>query len=297
MIHGDILEFSRSVKWKSFPFSIHYSLSKGPLWNMICIFINMSVNWGGKWSTFRKMWTVKQILHLDKNAARHLKANLYGCSRWAAVCHWTNVLVLFIRSGHLGSSEWVDGPLWLMGNVIRSGCDWQMQLDWGILGLIDLLQQCSNASRRKITHLFMKYWYWLISLPGGGWVRRRDRIQIWKFFPRLFSVLHPSYLVKHFKYKHPHTLRGCSRVREGHTYKHTHTLTHEESPFCNKCATSAICHQNRHSYRCTSCIKEEGGRVMVDQVDQKSAGSPTVARRLNESHSKTFIRDNSFPDR
>lgn len=161
---------------------------------------------------------VKQILPLDKNTARHLKANLYGCSRWVAVCRWTNVLMLFIRSGHLGSSEWVDGPLWLTGNVISSGCDWQMQLDWGILGLIDLLQQCSNASQCKITHLFMKYWYWLISLPGGGQARRWVRIQIRKFFPLLCSVLHPLCLVKHFKYKHPHSLRGSSQVGEGHPH-------------------------------------------------------------------------------
>lgn len=122
-----------------------------------------------------------KMLPLVKNVARYLKANLYGCSRWAAVCHRTNVLMLFIRSGHLGSSEWVDGPLWLTGNVISSGSDWQIQPDWGILGLIDLLQQCSNASRRKITHLFMKYWYWLISL-------RRDHIVSWKLFPFPCSV-------------------------------------------------------------------------------------------------------------
>ncbi len=33
----------------------------------------------------------------------------------------------------------VDGPLWRKGNVISSGCDWQMQPEWGILGLIDRL--------------------------------------------------------------------------------------------------------------------------------------------------------------
>ncbi len=33
----------------------------------------------------------------------------------------------------------VDGPLWWIGNVISSGCDWQKQLEWGILGLIHRL--------------------------------------------------------------------------------------------------------------------------------------------------------------
>lgn len=140
--------------------------------------VSMKKNWAKDRSTFKKSkcyWLNRYYLW-TKMLQDLLQHNPYGCSQWAAVCHWTNVLMLFIRSGHLGSSEWVDGPLWLMGNVISSGCDWQMQPDWGILGLIGLLQQCSNASQRKITHLFMKYWYWPISFPGLGWAWRRDRV-------------------------------------------------------------------------------------------------------------------------
>lgn len=45
------------------------------------------------------------------------------------VCHWTNVLVLFIGLVHSKSSRLVDGPLALMGNsIIPSGpVDWQTE--------------------------------------------------------------------------------------------------------------------------------------------------------------------------
>lgn len=39
----------------------------------------------------------------------------------AAVCHRTNVLMLFIGLDHLKSSRLVDGPLGLMGNSIILG--------------------------------------------------------------------------------------------------------------------------------------------------------------------------------
>lgn len=87
------------------------------------------------------------------------------------VCHWTNVLMLFIGLVHSESSRLVDGPLALMGNriILCGPVDWQTAADRAILPLIDSpLQGHSDARLHPVFHLFMKYWYWL-SISSWTW--------------------------------------------------------------------------------------------------------------------------------
>lgn len=72
--------------------------------------------------------------------------------------------MLFIGLVRSKSSRLVDGPLGLMGNNIILSCDWQTPAGRAILPLIDSpLQGLSDARLLPAFHLFMKYWYCLLS--------------------------------------------------------------------------------------------------------------------------------------
>lgn len=107
---------------------------------------------------------------------RPLTANLEGFSRSAAVCHWTNVLMLFIRLAHLSRRALVDGPLWQGGNVITAPDPVRLgrPRDWSTASWEPLM-----LGSIKINHLFMKYWYWLIRLIWELWMKRIYRGYRW----------------------------------------------------------------------------------------------------------------------
>ena len=118
------------------------------------------------WATNLNKWPKSPLKRQNPATSREsfLSVDPDFRARPTSLCHRTNVLMLFIGLAHLKSRGLVDGPLWLMGNSIILGWDWQSLADREMLPLIDALQRHSDAPLHQISHLFMKYWYWLLHL-------------------------------------------------------------------------------------------------------------------------------------